>query len=153
MKAILATVAFSGLIACCTAADKEEPKDAKKTQVYIINSMIPGLIKLEKLKKTTVDLEVTDNAPQGFIAEDTLKKVVKVDGEVPKEGKVYMHETTASFAGRKEDRPVLIYLPQKVKVGTKFTGGKLVGQFKADVTGLGGATYYVFEGTLQEKSK
>jgi hypothetical protein len=153
MKATLAAVAIVGLIACCAAADKEEPKDAKKTQVYIINTMIPGLIKPEKLKKTTLDLEVTDNSPQGFTAEDSLKKVVKVDGDVPKEGKVYMHETTASFGGRKEERPVLVYLPQKVKVGTKFTGGKLVGQFKADVTGLSGATYYVFEGTLQEKSK
>jgi hypothetical protein len=149
MRHFIAVCLLIPLAAVVLAAD--DKKEEKKVEIIIPKNMLSAY-KPEKLKKgIDLKIEITDDKVEGFKQEDTMKKVTKVDGEAPKEGKIYTYFAVIEVAGVKNDHTIIVCFDKKMKVATKLKDVKLVAEFKADTTGQQQGSYYLCEATLDEK--
>jgi hypothetical protein len=150
---------IAALFATLTLTDwraeaQDKPKDTK-VEVYIVPNQLPGAFGTpkgaERLKKAVGELVIKSDNPEGFLKEDTLTKITKVAGDVPKEGKVYRYYAEGKLGGNDFNSPTLITSPQKLAVGTKITKLMWKGEFKADETGNKQGSLVYFEAVLADK--
>jgi hypothetical protein len=149
---------IAAVFATLALADwRAEAQDKKDTtvQVYIVPNQLPGQFATpkgaERLKKAVGELVIKSDNPEGFGKEDTLTKITKVAGDVPKEGKVYRYYAEGKMGGNDFNSPTLIESPQKLAVGAKITKLMWKGEFKGDETGNKQASFVFFEGILADK--